>query len=163
LVAAGCGGDSDKKANEHYADSVCSAVGTWEQQVKSIVSTFSGIPSKAALQAKITQVQTATKTLVTEIKAVPPPDTSDGQAAKQQLDQLSADVTTTIDSAQTAVAQIPSSASAAQVALALAPLVPQVQGLVTSGQSALSSLQTAGGSLGDAFKNTDSCKSLGGS
>jgi hypothetical protein len=142
---------------------VCTAVGTWEQQVKSIATMFTAIPSKAGLQTKITQVEAATKTLATDIKAVPPPDTSDGQAAKQQLDQLSADVTTTIDSAQTAVAQIPSSASAAQVALALAPLVPQVQGLVTSGQSALSSLQTAGGSLGDAFKNTDSCKSLGGS
>jgi hypothetical protein len=72
VLAAGCGGNSDKKANEQYADSVCSAVGTWEQQVKSIATTFTGIPSKAALQAKITEVQTATKTLVTEIKAVPP-------------------------------------------------------------------------------------------
>jgi hypothetical protein len=161
VLAAGCGGNSDKKANEQYADSVCSAVGTWEQQVKSIATTFTGIPSKAALQAKITEVQTATKTLVTEIKAVPPPDTSDGQAAKQQLDQLSTDVTTTIDSARTAVAQLPGNASAAQLALALAPLVPQVQGVVASGQAAVTALKDAGGGLGSAFKSTDSCQSLG--
>jgi hypothetical protein len=163
LVAAGCGGSSDKKANEAYADSVCTAVGTWEQQVKSIVSTFSGIPSKAGLQTKITQVESATKTLVTEIKAVPPPDTSDGRAAKHQLDQLSTDVTTTIDSARTAVVQLPADASAAQIALALAPLVPQLQGVVASGQSAVTALKDAGGGLGSAFKSTDSCQSLGSS
>ena len=36
LLAAGCGGSSDKKANEAYANSVCSAVAAWEQQVKTI-------------------------------------------------------------------------------------------------------------------------------
>jgi hypothetical protein len=35
LVAAGCGGSSDMKANEAYANSVCSAIGNWEQQIKS--------------------------------------------------------------------------------------------------------------------------------
>lgn len=38
LVAAGCGGSSDMKANEAYANSVCSAIGNWEQQIKSIAT-----------------------------------------------------------------------------------------------------------------------------
>ena len=43
LVAAGCGGSSsDTKANEAYANSVCGAIGTWEQQIKSIATGFSG-------------------------------------------------------------------------------------------------------------------------
>jgi hypothetical protein len=70
-------------------------------------------------------------------------------------------VTTTIDSARTAVAQLPGNASAAQLALALAPLVPQVQGVVASGQAAVTALKDAGGGLGSAFKSTDSCQSLG--
>ena len=105
LVAAACGGgSSDKKADEAYANSVCTAIGSWQTQVKSILTSFSGIPSKAGLQTKVTQVEAATKMLATQIKAVPAPNTSDGQAAKQQLDQLSTDVTTTISSAKTAVA-----------------------------------------------------------
>lgn len=42
LLAAGCGGSSDTKANEAYANSVCSAIGSWEQQIKDIASSFSG-------------------------------------------------------------------------------------------------------------------------
>ena len=162
LLAAGCGGSSDKKANEAYANSVCSAVATWEQQVKTIATTFSGPISKASLDAKIAQVKTETQKLVTQIKAVPPPNTSDGKAAKQQLDQLSTDVNTTITKAQSAVSQIPANASAVEVASALIPLAPQVQSLAASAQTTVKSLQTAKGSLASAFKSTSSCKNLGG-
>jgi ABC-type glycerol-3-phosphate transport system substrate-binding protein len=160
LVAAGCGGSSDKKANEAYANSVCSAVAAWEQQVKTIATTFSGPISKTTLDAKIAQVKTETKKLVSQIKAVPPPNTSDGKAAKQQLDQLSTQVNTTITNAQSAVSQIPANASAVEVASALIPLAPQVQSLATSAQTTLKSLQSAKGSLASAFKSTSSCKNL---
>jgi hypothetical protein len=163
LVAAGCGDDSsDSSANEAYVNSVCTAIGTWEQQVKSIATNLSGGISKASLQAAVTQAETATKTLATEVAAVPPPDTSDGQAAKQQVDQLSTDVTTTVASAKSTAAQIPSNASAATIGAALAGLAPQVKGLASTAQSTLTSLQDAGGSLASAFKSADSCKSLGG-
>jgi hypothetical protein len=161
LVAAGCG-NSDKKANQAYANSVCSAVAAWEQQVKTIATTFTGPISKTTLDAKIAQVKTETKKLVSQIKAVPPPNTSDGKAAKQQLDQLSTQVNTTITNAQSAVSQIPANASALEVASALVPLAPQVQSLATSAQTTLKSLQSAKGSLASAFKSTSSCKNLSG-
>ena len=41
LVGAGCGSSSDTKANEAYANSVCSAIGNWEQEIKSIATSFS--------------------------------------------------------------------------------------------------------------------------
>ena len=163
LVAAGCGGSSsDTKANEAYANSVCSAIGTWEQQIKSIATDFSGGISKASLQSKIAQADTATKTLKTQIKAVPPPNTSDGQAAKTQVDQLSSQVASTVSTAQTAVASIPDNASLTTVAAALVPLAPQVNGLASTAQATVKSLQSAKGSLASAFKSADSCKSLGG-
>jgi hypothetical protein len=163
LVGAGCGGSSDTKANEAYANSVCTAIGSWEQQIKSIASSFSGGITAASLQAKVTQAETATKTLLTQIKAVPPPDTSQGQAAKQQLDQLTTDINNTIDAAQTATTQIQANPSAAAIGAAVATLAPQVQSLAKETNSAISSLKGAGGSLASAFKSTDSCKSLGGS
>ena len=50
LMAAGCGGSSDTKANEAYANGVCTAIGTWEQQIKTIASELqrrrlAGLPS----------------------------------------------------------------------------------------------------------------------
>jgi hypothetical protein len=161
LVAAGCG-NSDKKANQAYANSVCSAVATWEQQIKTIATTFSGPISKTTLDAKVTQAEAETKKLVSQIKAVPAPNTSAGKAAKQQLDQLATDLNTTVTNAQSAVSQIPADATAVQVAGALIPLAPQVKSLANSAQSTIKSLQTAGGALSSAFKSTDSCKNLGG-
>ena len=164
LVAAGCGGSSaDTKANDAYASGVCSAVGSWEQQIKSLTSSgFTGGISKATLQSTIAQAETATKTLAKQIKAVPRPNTSDGQAAKTQVDQLSSQAASTISAAQTAVASIPADASVTAVAAALVPLAPQVKGLLTTAQTTVKSLQSAKGSLSSAFKSADSCKSLGG-
>jgi hypothetical protein len=164
LVAAGCGGSSsDTKANEAYADTVCKAFGTWAQQIKDIATNFSGGISKASLESKVTQAQTATKTLVNEIKSTSPPDTSEGKAAKQQLDQLSTDITKTVDAAKSSIDQIQGNASAASITAAVTALAPQVQSLASEAKSALTTLEDAGGSLASAFKNTDSCKSLGNS
>jgi len=161
LTAAGCGGKSaDRKANEAYANSVCGAVSSWESQVKSIATDISAGISEATLQSKVTQIQSATKTLVADIKAVPPPNTSDGQAAKQQLDQLSTDLTATVASTKTAVAGVQADASAATVAAAVVTITPQVKSLATSAQSTISTLQSSKGALSSAFKNADSCKSL---
>jgi hypothetical protein len=163
LVAAGCGGSSDTKANEAYANSVCTAIGNWEQQIKSIATSFSGGVSQASLQTSITQAEDATKTLLTQIKAVPPPDSSQGQAAKQQLDQLTTDINNTVDAASTALTQVQANPSAATLSATVATLAPQVQSLASETNAAISTLKSAGGSLASAFKSTDSCKSLGGS
>ena len=163
LLAAGCGGSSDTKANEAYANGVCSAIGTWQQQIKSIATSFIGGVSQASFQASITQAEAATKTLVTQIKAVPPPDSSQGQAAKQQLDQLTTDINNTVDAASTALTQVQANPSAAALSATVATLAPQVQSLASETNAAISTLKDAGGSLASAFKSTDSCKSLGGS
>jgi hypothetical protein len=91
----------------------------------------------------------------------PPPASSQGQAAKQQLDQLLADVTTTVRTAKNAVAQIQRNASAADISLAVVALAAQVKSLASETKSAVSTLKGAGGSLASAFKSADSCKSLG--
>ncbi len=164
LAAAGCGGSSaDTKANDAYASGVCTAIGTWAQQIKSVAANgLTGGVSEASLQSSIAQAETATKTLAKQIKAVPRPNTSDGQAAKTQVDQFSSQAASTVSDAQTAVASIPANASAMTVAAALLPLAPQIKGLVTAAQTTVKSLQTAKDSLASAFKSADSCKSLGG-
>ena len=161
LVAAGCGGKSaDEKANEAYANSVCGAVATWQTQVKSIATDLSGGISKASLQSKVTEIESQTKSLATQIKAVPPPNTSQGQATRQQLDQLSSDLTKTVDSVKAAVDGLQADASAATVAAAALTIAPEVQSLATTGKSAISSLQSSKDAMSKAFKSADSCKSL---
>jgi hypothetical protein len=163
LVAAGCGGGrSDKQANEAHANNVCTAVGTWAKDVRNIATNFSGGISKASLEAKLTQFETATKNLVSQIKAVPPPNTSEGQAAKKQVDQLASQVETTTSAVKSTAAQIPANATVAQAASALATLAPRLKTLSTTAQSTLKALQGAGGSLASAFESASACKNLGG-
>ena len=161
LVAAGCGGKSDaEKANEAYANSVCGAVATWQTQVKAIATDLSGGISQASLQAKVTEIESQTKGLVTQIKALPPPNTSQGQATKQQLDQLETDLTNTSTSVKAAASAVKADSSAATVAAAVLTVAPQVQTLVTSAKTAISSLQSSKDAMQKAFKSADTCKSL---
>jgi len=162
LLAAGCGKSSDTKANEAYANNVCSAVGTWKQQIESIgTSLSSGGFTKESMQAALTKAESETKTMVTQIKAVPPPNTSEGQAAKQQIDQLTSDLNNTVDAAKSAAGQLQANASASSIATAVAALAPEVKSLASEAKSAFDTLKNAGGSLASAFKKTDSCKNLG--
>jgi hypothetical protein len=160
LAAAGCGGNSDKKANEAYADNVCKAVGSWETQIKTIATSFNGDVSQSAVQSKVSDAKTATKQLATDIAAVPPPDTEAGRAAKQQLDQLATDASTSVTAAQAAADKIKADASVAEITATLVALVPQLKTLAETTSTAITSLKDAGGSLASAFKSADSCKSL---
>jgi hypothetical protein len=161
LLTAGCGGgSSDKKANEAYANGVCSAIGDWTKQVKSVATDFSGGISHASLDAKLSQIETATKTLASQIKAVPPPNSSQGQTAKKQIDQFVSEAQTTVAAAKSTVAKLPANATVSQTLSALSSLAPQVKSLASSAQSTLKAVQTAHGSLASAFENASACKNL---
>lgn len=162
VIVAGCGSShSDKKANEAYAEGVCSAIDTWSSEVQSLAAGVGGGGiSKSSLQKKLTQFQTATKNLVSEIKAVPAPNTSDGKDAKKKVNGLVTQVQSTTAAAQSALAGLPANASLAQIVSALSALAPQLTALTTGAQSTVSSLQQAGSSLSKAFESTSACKKL---
>ena len=164
LVTAGCGGKSaDQKARETYANSVCVAIAGWQTQVKSIATDLSAGISRASLQSKVTRIDSATKSLREQIKALPPPNTEQGKTTKQQLDQFESDLSTTVASTKTVVADLKTNSSAANVAAAVVTLAPQFQGLATSAKTAVTSLKSGKDAMSSAFKNADSCKSLGSS
>jgi hypothetical protein len=163
LAAAGCGGggNSDKKANEAYANGVCTAVGTWTAEVQSLTTVPTGGITKASIDAKLSQFETATKKLISQIKAVPAPNTTEGQSAKKQIDQLATQVQATSTAVKSAASKLPANATVAQVVSELSTLVPQFQALKSKAQSTLKTIQSAGGSLADAFKSERACKQLG--
>jgi len=163
LVAAGCGGggNSDKKANEAYASGVCTAIGSWTTEVKSLATVPSGGITKASVDAKLSQFETATRKLISQVKAVPPPNTSEGQTAKKQIDQLATQVQATSAAVKSAAAKLPANATVAQIVSELSKLLPQFQTLKSTAQSTVNTIQSAGGSLASAFKSESACKQLG--
>lgn len=165
LVAAalltGCGGgNSDQKANETYASGVCTALGNWLREVKSAdtVPSLSGI-TKASIGAKLNHFETATKQFVSRIKAVRAPNTSEGRAAKKDIDrQLITSAQGESNSAKTVVSTILANANnVTQVVEALAAL-PDYQTLKATTEQTLT--LSARGSLASAFKSEPSCKQL---
>jgi hypothetical protein len=147
-----------RAANDAYASSVCTAIGSWEQQMKTIGA--SGGTSQADLQSKSSQVETATQNLVNQIKAIPVPGTSDGQAASQQLAQLSTDLTNSVQATKNGVATIKADASAATISTVAVTLRAQYKALVDSAKSAADSLGGNALPLALAFRRTDACKNL---
>jgi hypothetical protein len=150
--------NENSAANDAYANSVCTAIASWQQQVKSIGE--SGGTSQAELQSKSSQVETATRSLVDQIKGIPVPGSSDGQAASQQLAQLSADLSNTVEATKNGIATIKSNTSAATIATVAATLKPQYQALADSAKSAVHALGDNALPLAFAFRRTDACKSL---
>jgi hypothetical protein len=134
LTAAGCGSSSDTKANEAYADNVCTAIDSWKHQITSIASSF-------------TQAEAATKTLLAQLKAAEAPDTSEGQAAKQQLDQLTTDINNTVGAAKAGLTQLQVNPSPAAIGVMVATLAPQVQSLAGETKSTIGTLKGARRSL----------------
>jgi hypothetical protein len=163
FLVAGCGssGSSDKKANDAYANSVCTAIANWGKEVKSIATDFSGGLSKASLQAKVSNIDSATKTLVNDLKAIPKPNSSAGQATKQQLDQLATDLSNTVDAIKTGIDEITANASVTTVRSVASAVAPQVKTLATTVESTLKSLENTAEPLASSFESASACKSLG--
>ena len=148
----------NRAANDAYATSVCTAIGSWEQQLKTIGASAGS--SQADLQSKSSQVATATKNLVDQIKAIPLPGTSDGQAARQQLSQLSTDLTNSVQATENGVAAIKADTSAATISTVAVTLRDQYKALVDSAKSAADTLGSNALPLSFAFRRADACKNL---
>jgi hypothetical protein len=160
-LLAGCGGgNSDRKANEAYASAVCTAVGSWLTEVRSVdtIPSLSGI-TKASLDAKLTRFETATKHFVSQLRALPAPNTSEGRAAKKDIDRrLIASAQGESNSARTVASTIVANGGMTQLVAALAAL-PDYRTLRATTQQTLTVGAT--GSLADAFENEQSCMHIG--
>jgi len=154
------GTSEQRAADQAYANSVCTAIGDWAQQVKEIGT--SGGTSKADLEANSGQVETATKSLVDRIKAIPLPGSGDGTSANQQISQLTTDLTNTVAAVKNGVAAIKDSPSAETVATVAVTIDQQWKGLKSSAKSATESLGINGARIAFAFQRADACKNLGG-
>jgi hypothetical protein len=164
VVAAlltGCGGSSsDQNANDDYASGVCTTVGNWLSAIKSVdtIPSLGGI-TKASIDAKLNRFERATKQFVSQIKAIPAPNTSDGRAAKREIDrQVIPSAQAESKSAKTVASTIVANGSMTGMVGALAAL-PDYRTLRAKTRQTLT--LSAGGSLASSFKSEQACKHLG--
>ena len=166
VLAAGCGGGGNSGSStqamdpSEWANSLCGSIDTWATSIRSAASSLQcGNVTKDSLQNTANGVKDATNTLADDIKGLGKPNTQSGQKAKQDLDQLSDEYKSEVQSMQDEV----KNASGAKGTLTAVSKVSST--LVTMGsqlQSTFGQLQKldAKGELNTAFKNASNCKKL---
>jgi hypothetical protein len=174
-VAAGCGGGggggtAGGTPPDKYADAVCGAIVSWQNDLKSSVSSMtssmSGVTSPAQIKAKLVeftkQAVALTHTMIAKVKAAGPPDIKNG-------DQLQKDVENGLAQAEAAFAQARDSAKSLPAndpaafqreAVKLGNVLSK-QG--TAIQTTFDSIDTKYNSkdLNEAFTKDAACKNLG--
>jgi hypothetical protein len=159
LAATGCGGGNS--VDDKYATGVCTAIGSWVTTVKPLARGPRGEITRAAVEAKLKDFETATKHLASRLRTVPAPNTSDAQATKNEIDTLATQIGRTAADEKIAAANLGQNASRLQMSSALRALAQQFLALRTTAQATLASLQSADGSLAGAFRGSNACKQLG--
>jgi len=163
LAVAGCGGSSGTTATDTWASGVCTAITTWQNQLKSIeTSVKSGNVTKDSINNAVSQAQSATEQLGKSLKKLGKPDTQAGQQAKTDVQNLSDDLSKGVKTIQDAVSN---ASGAAGVLSAVSTAAGTLSTMVTQVTTTMTDLQQldATGELEKAFKNSAACKPLLGS
>ena len=165
VAAAGCGGKSES-AQETWANDVCSPLVTWKSEITKLTENVTELlkaPSAgagASVEQSVTEAQQATKTLVTDLKAVGPPPGDNAAAAQDVITGLTKSLQTALASVQASVKSLQGSASLRQAIATLGTISTQVSGAVAETQGAVSSIEAVAGDLKDGFESASSCKDL---
>jgi hypothetical protein len=169
LLVGGCGDDDDDAAEDTtseaqssetmWASEVCGAVAAWQTSITTI--DFSEGLSKDALATNVEDAEQATTDLVDQLKTIGAPETDEGQQAKQEIDQLGEDLTTTVDSVKQEAQEL-ADADGAGLAAGLTKIALSVSQLIDDGKQTLADIEEIepDGQLSDAVKNDEQCQGL---
>jgi len=166
LVAAGCGGGGGSSADEEaWASDVCASIASWRTQVQTIATDAAEAVTKPdatrdTVEGAIDEGVAATETLLADLRAAVPPDTSEGDEAKAAVDAFVDDVSSANSEVKTALADLPDTAGLAEIVAALSGLATNLQTTVESGRTLVTELTDLGGAMKEAFENADSCQEL---
>jgi hypothetical protein len=167
LLAAGCGGDDDSSGAapaEEWADSFCSALATWTNDLEAAAEPLSDLSSlsEESIRQAADDAKNATETLTESMRSLGAPDTSSGDQVESSVEDLATELESGAQEIEDAVADVSNVAD-----------VPAALGTVTTTLSELGrevggALQTIGdadasGELETAFESADSCGELSGS
>jgi hypothetical protein len=160
LALTGCGGSNQSEA-EKWADSVCSSIGDWKQEISSLTNDLTtkaqnGTLNRDDLQSGLSSALNDTKTLANDLRDSGPPNTEAGKEASQKLNDVTSMVEQSIDKAR---AQASSAGSLPAAIAAVAPELTQTAANVTSQLQQISQLDPKG-ELGKAIDDTKSCQDL---
>ena len=156
LAASGCGGSSQtKKANEEWANAVCTSIGAWKKQVH---ETYTSLNPTFSIQERLHQAIGATQLLITQLKTIGLPDTKQGQEAQKQFEKVADDLQSQLNQIEAEAKQLRSGDTEGAK-----KLLSQLAGLASSVVTGLNDLRkVVSGDLAVALAETKACRGLSG-
>jgi uncharacterized protein YukE len=164
LVASGCGGDDDSSSAapaEEWADSLCSALTTWTNDLEAAAEPLSDLSSlsEESIRQAADDAKNATDTLTESMRSLGAPDTSSGNQVETAVDDLATELESGAQEVEDAVADV---SSVADIPAALGTVTTTLSELSREVDSALQTIgdADASGELETAFEDADSCDEL---
>jgi hypothetical protein len=161
LGASACGESKSDEQAAQYADSLCTSISGWEQQVIGIASRLDAGSPAAVARTKLDEAATATVGLVAMIHQLDVPDVEGADRAKESVDTFAVDSMSTVRAVKAGRRQLESHGTgAANVATVAVPLGLKLERLVREGKTTVSDLEAIKGPFEHALKKSDACKAL---
>jgi len=161
LGASACGESKSDQQAAKYADSLCTSISDWEQQVTTIASRLDAGSPKTVARTKLDEAATATVGLVAKIHRLDTPDVEGADRAKQSVDTFAVHSMSTVSAVKAGSAQLKSyGTGAANVATVALPLGLKLEQLVREGKTTVSDLEAIKGPFEKAVKKSDACQAL---
>jgi hypothetical protein len=164
LVAGGCGGDDDSSSAapaEEWADSFCSALTTWTNDLEAAAEPLSDLSSlsEESIRRAADDAKNATDTLTESMRSLRVPDTSSGDQVESSVEALATEVEGGAQELEDAVEDV---SSVADVPGAVGTITTTLTELGSDVQTLVQSLEDAdvSGDLETAFDEADSCAEL---
>ena len=151
-----------------WAESVCTSLATWKSSIESLADVSSGSLNAETLQVKIDDAETATSTLVAELKDLGAPDLESGDELQAQLSGSADAIESSVDALKEGAQQAADADSPQEFLQELAALAPQFQALLNTSSETIGQLQDADvadnskAELQAAFADAESCRQLQG-
>jgi hypothetical protein len=157
--------DSGQPSATEWADSVCTSLSTWRSSITSLADVSGSTLTPESLREKLDTADTATKTLVTELEDLGPPDLESGDQLKQELVSVASELESNFDTLKQGAENAADADSSADFLQALAALAPQFQALLDTISTTVDDLQAnvgedAKAELQQAFVSSSSCQQL---
>ena len=164
FAAAGCGGG--QSAEEQWADDVCTPVQDWSTQISQLHDDAKAAVSSPeastidTLKTDAQQAVSATNTMKSDLRNLPPAPGENGQTARETLTSFANQMSQTINAVKSSVSGLSSSSSASEAASVPAGASAQVSTLTAQAKSAIKTVEQMSSDLKSGFEDADSCKDL---
>jgi hypothetical protein len=157
IAASGCGGEDEVPAATQWAGDLCTAVNTWRNSIASATASIASNPSQAGLREAADDAETATQTLVDDIRGLGAPDTESGEQAMETLDDLAGSVESSVATIEDAVDDVSGASGVLEAVSTVSATIATISAELTDSLDEIQGLEDVDDELKQSFEDAPAC------